>query len=184
MYRRSSCPACGAGIGNRSPAVISPWIRELAKVQRWISSLVVCGGCGTGWFDQAFDSSELARIYEDYREPRYTRIRNRWEPWYTSSWNDALSDDESTVSSRNAALGEFLLRHLPDISQGTVVDVGGDRGQYIPTGLRRIVIDPSNRELVPGVERISTLASLREADLLISAHVLEHLPDPRAEVLS
>jgi SAM-dependent methyltransferase len=62
------------------------------------------------------------------------------------------------------------------------VDVGGDEGQFFPDieTDRRIVVDVSNRQLLPGVERMASLDELGagRADLVILAHVLEHLPSP------
>jgi hypothetical protein len=126
----------------------------------------------------------MGGIYADYRGDRYNKIRERWEPWYTALWNSGLSDDENLVKVRRGSLETFLAQHLPASSIETVVDVGGDRGQYIPIGERKVVIDPSDRQLVPGVERLDALSDLATADLLISAHVLEHLADPRTEISS
>lgn len=144
----------------------------------------MCEQCQSGWFRWAYDSKEMDGIYADYRGDRYNKIRERWEPWYTASWNSALSDDENLVKVRRGLLETFLSQHLPASSIETVVDVGGDRGQYIPIGERKVVIDPSVRQLVPGVERLDALSDLATADLLISAHVLEHLADPRIEISS
>lgn len=145
---------------------------------------MVCEQCQSGWFRQAYDRHEMGGLYADYRGDRYNQIRERWEPWYTSSWNSAFSDDENLVKVRRGSLEAFLSRYLPGSLIGTVVHVGGDRGQYIPVGERKVVIDPSDRRLVPGVERREALTDLESADLLISAHVLEHLADPSSEISS
>lgn len=74
----------------------------------------------------------MGGIYADYRGDRYNRIRERWEPWYTASWNSGLSDDENLVTVRRGSLETFLYQHLPASSIETVVDVGGDRMSVHP----------------------------------------------------
>jgi SAM-dependent methyltransferase len=67
---------------------------------------------------------------------------------------------------------------------GLAVDFGGDRGQFFPDAVaieRRVVVELSDQPLLPGVERVPGLESLQgQPDLVIVAHVLEHLSDPRA----
>jgi SAM-dependent methyltransferase len=64
----------------------------------------------------------------------------------------------------------------------TVVDYGGDLGQYIPDELshaRRYVVEVEPRTLVEGVAQISSPDQAEPADLLICCHTLEHVSWPR-----
>jgi hypothetical protein len=63
------------------------------------------------------------------------------------------------------------------------LDVGGDKGQFFPDFAiqRRLVFDISDKPLLAGTERLTSLSALtQKPDLVIAAHILEHLSDPRA----
>ena len=64
---------------------------------------------------------------------------------------------------------------------GCVVDFGGDQGQLFPDidAARKVVVDVSDAPTLPGVERASSLDEVDAVpDLVLVAHVLEHLADP------
>ena len=113
----------------------------------------------------------------------YTRIRNKWETWYTTQYNQG-HESEILVSKRKSVLTDFLVRN--GISEvDSVLDVGGDLGQYIPIfqkDTKRFVVDYSDRRLVAGVERVSHLNAVHNLDLVIYAHVLEHVSNPSSEL--
>jgi hypothetical protein len=164
-------------------AIISPWIRELARIDERKALLRTCGGCGTGWFSPGFDAGEMDAIYSEYRGSHYLSVRSKWEPWYSDSLNYGLSQDHSVVRDRNNAIGDFLGRYISLASVSTVVDIGGDMGQFIPVGDRKFVLEASTRPLVTGVQRISSLGEVPECELIMSCHVLEHLSEPSRELL-
>ena len=124
----------------------------------------------------------MAHIYRDYRGSEYVRVRNKWESWYSPSYNNA-HDEVEWVNSRVAGLEEFLrlnLKYKPDL----VVDIGGDRGQYIPELGQEInyVIEASEKDLMEGVVRAGTLDEVNSPDLVIYSHVLEHVSNPILEI--
>lgn len=63
-----------------------------------------------------------------------------------------------------------------------VLDYGGDRGQFIPEGLgrERVVYEFSGVEAVESVRGVTDLSALngQRFDLVLVAHVLEHVSDP------
>lgn len=179
MFKRSVCPICGDRPKDRQLCAISPWIRELTGVERRLGIVYKCESCSFEWFAYAYDVREMDSIYGNYREQRYVDVRNKWEPWYTKEWNVALSDDSTAVRARLDSTRAFLEPFLGK-RVGTVVDVGGDRGQFIPLGEDRIVVDVSSRNLCAGVRRARVLAEVLPCNLLISAHLLEHVSDPVA----
>jgi hypothetical protein len=74
-----------------------------------------------------------------------------------------------------------------DFKIETVLDVGGDKGQYIPnfeSRTKRYVVDPSNRELAHGVKRLNSLEDIEKCDLILYSHVLEHVSFPLQEVVN
>jgi len=159
-------------------AVVSPWIRELGVARHTWSQYFYCQNCLIGYFTYRYNEDEMGHIYRNYRGPAYVRIRNKWEPWYSQSYNNA-HDEEEWVNSRVAELEKFLksnLKYKPDI----VVDIGGDRGQYIPDLGQEVnyVIEASEKDLREGVVRASSLDEVNKPDLVIYSHVLEHVSDP------
>jgi hypothetical protein len=163
--------------------VISPWIRELAKVSTRLTKLVICSECSGAAFTVTYDPQTMFKIYSEYRGENYTSIRNKWENWYTTAYNDGHFT-QVYVNNRKTSISQFLT------SQGvnkveSILDVGGDRGQYIPDFpnlSQKFVLDISNKDLIFGVKRISDLAEISGVDLLIFTHILEHLNDPISEI--
>jgi hypothetical protein len=118
-------------------------------------------------------------IYKNYRGERYVSIRNNWEPWYDSDYN-SNHENKAWVSMRHESLKTFINKF--DVNPHTVVDIGGDRGQYIPNlgQTVSVLIDTSNKEPIEGVIRKFSLTEVYKPDLLILSHVLEHVANPIA----
>ncbi len=176
----AKCPICSQVTNLGTFATISPWIRELGIKAR-VSKYYMCNICNTGFFLKRYSNKEMSDIYKDYRGSKYLKSRSKWEPWYTKSYN-SNHDSGVWIESRKSSLTEFLLRHglpLCDV----VVDVGGDRGQYIPDFARtKIVIEISEKKLISNVQRIDKIENSPNANLIIYAHVLEHVVNPIREL--
>jgi hypothetical protein len=182
MIARRLCPACSGKPSSSSAAVLSPWIRELAGITQRKTALHVCSNCGSAWFDPGYSEQEMSRIYSGYRGSEYLRIRSRWEPWYTSAWNRGLSEDHRVVSGRHTAVVSLVRQFVDPETLTSVVDIGGDQGQFIPLGRYRYVVDVSGRDVIHGIQRRRSLDEIESPDLIMSCHVLEHLSDPLAEM--
>ncbi len=168
-------------------AVISPWVRERAGVRPRSTRLAECVGCGTAAFAYRFDDAELTRLYAGYRGSEYFAQRSSWEPSYTSELNGDLGGGDDVVASRRAALDDILKKNArpgePNVA--CAIDVGGDRGQFIPLSIpRRYVVEVSGHPPHRGVVALSSVADPQAADtdLVMMCGILEHLPDPAAFV--
>jgi len=186
MAQIMSCPICNSEKGSKflGYAVISPWIRKLIACKATRSSLFNCLWCRNSWFTYRYSFSEMESIYSDYRGNKYLRIRNEWEPWYNENYNDGHFA-HYFVSTRKAAIAGFIEKYLDAEELFNIIDVGGDIGQFIPDFAQstlKYVFDVSDKVLANGVERISNEASIKNMDLVISAHVLEHLDRPLDEI--
>ena len=123
----------------------------------------------------------MTRIYSGYRNETYFRVRNNWEPWYSQSYN-SNHDSADWIRSRKVGIEEFLIPFIGK-SKLRIADVGGDTGQFIPElASKKFVVDPSRKPSFSGVESIADFEDLPEVDLIIYAHVLEHVTDPILEV--
>lgn len=125
----------------------------------------------------------MHNLYQQYRGKDYFQIRNKYEPWYTAQINDGIGD-EKEFSLRRKILLKYLQKNNIENNFKYVLDHGGDKGQMISPsgGLNaefRAVCELSGVETEEGVTRISPEeARAVDWDLILSCHVIEHLPDP------
>jgi hypothetical protein len=165
-------------------AIISPWIRELAEIQPLMSSLYYCKNCKGAFFSYPYSKEQMSHIYKEYRGPNYMKVRNRWENWYTPEYNDAHVG-QHFVKERKKVIYDFINSEMEIKTIKTIVDVGGDRGQFIPeieSLEKRYVLDYSHASLMTGVKRLETLSEINNIDLIIYAHVMEHVSEPMLEL--
>jgi len=177
------CTICGSETTLAAHAIIAPFISVLCEIpigER--SELRHCTGCDFLFYARGFTSDELSRLYSDYRGLRYTNYRKSWEPWYSDSVNEAFAPGSAAVERRRRFMHETLAGGNAIRPYACAIDYGGDQGQFfpdVPIGERH-VYDVSTKELPSGVNRIKTVSELagKFPDLVICAHVLEHLTDP------
>lgn len=182
MYKIACCPCCEAPITRTIPVVIAPFIRERAVGDTALTgALSNCPRCGFCCYCDRYDEAEIAALYGGYRDEDYLQQRRRHEPWYTRSMNAAMGGPKE-VARRSARLEAFLLSQCALNASYKVLDWGGDRGQFIPEHFtERYVYDISGVEAVRGVAALNKeQVAVREFDLVILAHVLEHASDPAA----
>lgn len=176
MYRIDACQCCGSRELESYPAGIAPFIVEyVLDGQAASSRLFECKACGFRFYETRYDDAEAAKLYGGYRGERYFRVRHRHEPWYTRAFNEGLGTTGGIEVRRNE-IGAWIDRLRP--SATTVLDYGGDRGQFLPvrSTLTRCVYDISGVEPQPGVTAFATRAELGEQtfDAIVMSQVLEH----------
>ena len=177
------CPICGAEAPALAHGVVAPFISTLSSLPiGYQTELRCCRTCDLKFFDARYGEQELSSLYAHYRGDAYREARRHWEPWYSRNVNDACSSDVQLVAERRSFMMRILKTARMRSELDCAVDFGGDEGQFFPSIpiSRRIVCDVSDRDLPAGIEHIGTLAELGDTkpDLVIVAHVLEHLPSP------
>lgn len=186
MYIAKSCPCCGSESHKTFRSIAAPFIVNYVLGGRDIKvNLLDCDVCHFRWFDQRFEPTDMARLYEGYRGAEYAKIRHNYEPWYSKDVNDAIGGSEE-IRDRAETMTGFL-RGGADVSDvDAVLDYGGDRGQFIPPGLgrRHYVYEVSGVDAVQGVGVVGSEKELIPGgyDLVMLCHVLEHLPDPSGQL--
>lgn len=178
------CLVCKDGNLNAYPAILAPWIRQLSKINFEITtSFLECKACGFCSFSYRYSESDMMSIYEDYRGSNYREVRKSWEPWYTVKEADYYILDKFAVENRNDFMRScFESANVSIDSIKSVLDFGGDLGQFIPSEIRgkKYLLDPSNVSVEKENEiiRVSTLDQVPiELDLIMNCHTLEHLSD-------
>jgi hypothetical protein len=179
MYIIDSCPCCGSKELRRWPAIVSPFIAEYAcGTKPGDAHLCECEGCSFRFFDTRLSDAEVQKLYGGYRGEKYFQARHRHEFWYTRKVNQGIGSDAGKISMRKQSLSKILGDRVDSFA--SVLDYGGDRGQFIPDdlGTKRFVYEISDVEPVEGVVRLTSVDG-RQFDFVILAHVLEHSSAPR-----
>ena len=177
----NQCLACGSNVTKIANAVVAPWITEISgQKDPQFTTLLNCENCEFSFFEKRFSDNEMSAMYSGYRSDNYFAVRNSWEPWYRRTVNDAYTDESDHLDERVSFMTNIL------VSAGlqeckTVVDFGGDEGQFFPELdiQKRIVIDVSNKPLRKNVSRVPSLDDVTDKiDLIVAAHIAEHVNDP------
>lgn len=135
---------------------------------------VHCRDCGGLFMDLRFGEPEMAALYDEYRGPAYTDLRESYEPGYR------LRNDKLACLSHSAAIENFLAGKLP--GRPRILDWGGDDGRNTPfrqAASRCDIVDISGKAPLPGMFTVTPAEALAgDYDLVVLSHVLEHLPSP------
>jgi len=195
MRLAKRCVACDGDRLGHVPAVLMPFVAD--RIFGWrpteispewglrdipagmacsICKTMMCEDCGMLFLDMRFDDEEMAALYADYRGEAYTRERDRFEPGYAAR-NAIMLEGSAYIGQIEAILEPYLG------ARPRVLDWGADTGVNTPFRSRAMqhdVYDISNRPMVEGARSVD-LDTVKASvyDLIVSSHVLEHVPYPR-----
>ena len=178
MYFINSCPCCASTQLQKWPAIVAPFIAHYAcGTEPQACDLCECRNCTFRFFDSRLTDQEIGTLYAGYRGPAYFNARHRHEFWYSAAVNAGIGNDPAEIESRKLNLAKILSGRSDSIA--SVLDYGGDRGQFIPDhlGTERYVFEISDATPVPGVTRLRSVEQKR-FDFVMLAHVLEHCSEP------
>jgi SAM-dependent methyltransferase len=183
MYTVEACPCCQSRVSQGRWAIVSPFLAHYAVGRPpFLCKLLECSACSFRFFDARLDPQEVARLYSGYRGERYFAERHRWEFWYSRKVNDGIGGDPEEIALRVATLEKLFLPHVNNAMVKTVLDYGGDRGQFIPKslGTDKFVFELSDAIPTPGVSRIASEQELNSMkfDFIMALGVLEHCSEP------
>jgi SAM-dependent methyltransferase len=187
MYTVETCPCCESKKLQERWAIVAPFLAHYAVGRPpFLCKLLECSTCSFRFFDVRLDADEVTRLYSGYRGERYFAVRHRWEFWYSKKVNDGIGGDFEEIDLRVTALEKFIFPYVDNAKVVTVLDYGGDRGQFIPKslGVEKFVYELSDAKPERGVNRIDSEPELnsRRFDFIMALGVLEHCSEP-ADIL-
>ena len=198
---RHRCPICSSAPTASLRGVMAPWIHLLSPedYEQSLTSnsatsglaLKRCDHCDFRWTDCGLPESLAAGVYGNYRNDVYLAARRTFEPWYSRKLNE-LSYDDAYIRDRQSFLATSLPKEVDyERSTNVLLDFGGDRGQFIPdafSGYLRCVVESSDQQVVPGVNKFPSLDTMNLAvgrpAIVLVAHVFEHLQNPLETLLA
>ena len=194
--RSKDCPCCGHDsviVGSVTLcAFVAERMTNTVQLDDWLTEAQQCEACGFLNTRMRFTDEQMQRYYHDYMliQPKdgrqigdyvFHRRRNEGADWFGLV---ELYNHPGWFAARKQAVFDTM-KLVPDFQiseMKTVVDYGGDLGQYMPDEFKdadRYVVEVEPRKLVDGVKQISSPDQAAPADLLICCHTLEHVSWPR-----
>jgi len=181
---RLTCPACSnPSATSFCFAVVSPWVTELASESNpQVLEIRECIKCQTVFSENGHPATVLEALYKDYRGERYQKIRQSWEPGYTSNLNTALNGSAEWMELRQRdILNALSLAGIAVDEIQTCVDFGGGHGGVMPNFPKRFVFEENSQvkdshalKVIKRWEEVSQLSP----DLVMCCGVLEHVNNP------
>lgn len=175
-----SCIVCG-GNCTESKAHYESFIAEREFLGNPPETkLFTCKICGMSYSSYRPSDAEMDRLYAGYRDENYCIMRQKYEPQYTWTENSRYMTEEY-ITLRKNRLQDFIYEEAQGVK--TVLDYGGDRGQFIPDVFEnslKYVFDISGTNPGANVESIRNLDELlcRKFDFVMCCHLLEHVSNP------
>jgi hypothetical protein len=145
------CLVCSSKNLSKANAVLAPWIGSLTKIKEMtFVHFMTCNACEFKFFDKRFTGFEMNAIYQEYRDESYVQERRKWEPWYSKRDANFYLNSMEVLNVRKDFMRSAFSKagvKLSDIS--SVLDFGGDLGQFIPEEIlgSRFLLDVSEYSL-------------------------------------
>lgn len=183
MYTVDHCPACHSMDVTKQPAYLAQFVVWKATNEFVYNNQptngVTCNKCGFVGSSLRLTEEEEVNLYRDYRGEEYTNKRIFCEAWY----KDYIADLDHTdyAQGRKIGINKLLDKHIDHLFINTVLDYGGDTGEFIPERFiksKRYVYDISEVELLPGILKFNPNLDKTKMDFVMCCHVLEHKSDP------
>ena len=183
MIEVGKCIICGSKKLDKFNAECSPFLAErIFGTGVFDVTLFHCTNCDFAFYGPRLENTELDKLYDGYRGDDYQNQRQKFEPGYTKEINNSLGKSDIEINLRNSNMVKFLMGFNFDYSKiKSVLDYGGDEGQFIPRefgDIEKYVYEISGVPLRDGVKRISDLNCRKKFDFIMCCNVLEHVSDP------
>ena len=188
MPDSKTCLICKSKNINKFKAQFADFIAErVFDGENMAINLLHCEKCGFAYFDYRVSDDESTKLYSGYRNKGYQKQRQKHECWYTEEINKLIGNSNLEIKNRNNNLEDILKKYINISRIQSVLDFGGDRGQFIPDvfkAVKKYVYEISGVEPCSGIQSLTSMEEcyLNDYDLVICANVLEHLANPSEKV--
>lgn len=174
------CILCGSQECTGSRAHFAPFLVERMFNDKNIQTkLIHCKKCNF-WFSRYRPNDlEMEKLYAGYRGEEYVRQRKKYEPGYSAEFYESAD----YMVKRKQELGVFFRKWIECDLIHTLLDYGGDEGQYIPDpfcNAEKYVFEISGKKVRDGIILLNDLEEVKRKrfDLVMCCQVLEHVSDP------
>ena len=152
------CPSCDSqAVTVHSVGRLADFVAYRTGVPADQGKTCTCGSCGLRFCSVRWTDDQAAALYRGYRDATYDAERSRFEPGYSSGYLNAPRE----------YLGEIEAWVQEHLDPQSVLDIGGNDGGNTPFADRATVWE------IGQPEPDGTY------DLVVLAHVLEHVASPR-----
>jgi len=163
------CRACSSTSINTLPTSIAPFVAERLLDGLTTAEMHECKICGLLWVSVTPTDEQLGRYYNNYWQDEYITHREKHEPGLKER-HPYLLKPRGLVHDT-----ETFINYQPT----RVLDIGGGSGIETPFRCAASVdiIDVAHRSPAPGIRYVTQPGG--EYDLVVLAHILEHVPNPQ-----
>lgn len=180
MYKLDSlCLCCSSTDVIKKPAKLSKflvWRSTKNKQSTDIDNqIVICNNCNFAASELRLDANEEINLYDQYRGTEYNQQRIICEPDYKEKIS--FFEDFQVTKLRKETIFKFISNYIDTQQIKSVLDYGGDRGQYISeyfSHCKKYIYEISDLTPLEGIEKIK-LNNEFKVDLLMCCQVLEHI---------
>lgn len=168
----TECRVCGSVRTDSRKARVAPFVAERMLMGNNVSTANECLSCGLLWCGANPSSEDLSKHYEDYWGRSYLAHRMKFEP------NVIIKHWHLLYPRGTSGNVEEFVGFVPN----SVLDIGGGRGHETP--FKRLaetvhILDVAHGDPADGTSYVDD-ARDEGYDLVVLAHVLEHVPNPVA----
>lgn len=173
MIPATTCLICGSGQLLRTRATITPFLRDRCGIEAGALALhrLYCPSCQFSFFDHRLAPEEVSRLYRDYRGEAYSTLREQYEPGWKVM--PEFSPDRSNSYHSEKVRSMVNLAADWQIAPSRVLDYGGEADAWLARGaFPGALVEDFD------ISSASSRPERRGFDLVLCAHVLEHVSYP------